>query len=241
MSSVFHSKNIENITIDTCWFIARCYGYPVPNRKMIDIERELNISHERVFIINCVAFNIKAKELLVNPIQSIVIQLDFMGEKVLSDPIMIATDITINNLRESLMLEDKYQSLPFSEPYQFKFHILPNQIRQFIYFMNERFAILTVYNTNTMFQIGCSRICLRDYLLQDITIENVINENIDINISLTSMTNEPLSMIETQPNIHPMFNESIINGKLSLEITHKAIQLTDTAKIVKYASESINQ
>eukprot|EP01084_Bolivina_argentea_P032668 60470_1 len=86
----------------------------------------------------------------------------------------------INNLRESLKIENKYELLPFIESYKFEFNILSNQIREFINFANQKFVIFTIFNADTMFQIGSSRLCLRDFLLQNNCNEhNIIKDNIE--------------------------------------------------------------
>lgn len=209
----------------------------IPKRKVIDIEHELTLSHKRTFTIQCDALEIKAKQLLLNPIEAMIIQLDFMGEKVLSGPIMLASNTTINELRGSLMAEDKYISLPLGEPYQFQFQIAPNQIRQFVHFMNVQYAIFTVWNSSTMFQVGSCRVCLRDYLLQDSNVDNILREDLDITLCSTTYHEEPSSMIQTQSNLS--LGETTVNGKLRLSLTHEAMDLSDTANIVKSHSNAL--
>merc|ERR1740123_837680 len=79
-----------------------------------------------------------------------------------------------------------------------------------------------------MFQIGCARVCLRDYLIQ--SSEEINGENLDILINSTQITNESMSIIETQPNIS-FDSTSSINAKLSIQITHQTHDLSDTAKL----------
>eukprot|EP00484_Ammonia_sp_Unknown_P005972 CAMPEP_0197074046 /NCGR_PEP_ID=MMETSP1384-20130603/210909_1 /TAXON_ID=29189 /ORGANISM="Ammonia sp." /LENGTH=1427 /DNA_ID=CAMNT_0042512887 /DNA_START=28 /DNA_END=4311 /DNA_ORIENTATION=- len=212
-------------------------GYPMfdaspydvaPNRKLIDVERELQISHKRMFSIACTALRIKVKQLFVNPVQSVVIQLDFMGDKVISPPMMISSNSTMN-LRESLMDEDKYELMVFSEIFKFEFNILPNQIREFVQFLNERYAIFTVWNANTMYQIGSCRVCFRDLLLQDYSVNNCVQQSNEIPICYTKQNTKPISVIETQPNI--AISNTQIYGKLCIEVTHQALDLSDTAKL----------
>eukprot|EP01083_Nonionella_stella_P316658 1149290_1 len=218
----------------------------MPSRKIVDIDTELRLSHKRRFVICCNALSIQCKQLLLNhPMEAIMIQLDFMGQKQMSPVIQLSSNSTINHLRESLMDEDKYESLPFHDAYAFEFTINPKQIRPFIHFLNEKYAIFTVFNANTMFQIGSCRICLRDLLLQNTNDDDdkenapMVQQNFELPISLTKITDNPSCIIETQPNISLNHCNSTMNGKLCVQIVHEAIDLSDTAKL-QYAHWSEN-
>merc|ERR1719474_1295454 len=201
----------------------------LPKRKVIDIEHELSLSHKRTFTVQCHSLQIKAKQLLLSPVESIVIQLDFMGNKVRSEPLKLCPNTTITDLRGSLMAEDKYHSLPFAEPHQFQFHIAPNQIRQFIHFLNVRYAIFTVFDSATMFQLGSCRVSMRDYLLQDSDHNDALQEDLEIILCSNTLHQESSSLIQTQWN--RSVGETVLSAKLKMSITHKAMNLSDTAHI----------
>lgn len=84
--------------------------------------------------------------------------------------------------------------------------------------------IVILWNAKSMFQIGSNRLCLRDCLLQEL---ESITKTYDLPIGKTLITAN--GIIETQPN---MTSESILKGKLAIEVQHSISEFSQTASLV---------